>query len=239
MNKITATIVGAAVGLILPMQLAFADGGAALGPLSELTGEWWQWALSIPSVKILRLMRPGNIAWSANVDLFGFWPESLAGGGIVTRACSVPEDKALFFPVINSFWNNTPSTNPDCGQSGENWDVKTLISNIKTTGIELRSRSIGDCRRKGTRPKANTTCSIPPVSYRVPGRQRFWTQRMRNGRAATGGGIFTIDGRWILCPAHAVEGRAADTLKFHGEYGSGPVLEDVTYNLTVVPVSLK
>ena len=48
MTKTTAAIVGALIGLILPIQLAFADGGAAPGPLSELTGEWWQWAQSIP-----------------------------------------------------------------------------------------------------------------------------------------------------------------------------------------------
>ncbi len=51
MNKFTATIIGAAVGLILPMQLAFADSGAALGPLSELTGEWRQWSYSIPTTE--------------------------------------------------------------------------------------------------------------------------------------------------------------------------------------------
>ena len=50
MTKTTAAIVGALIGLILPIQLAFADGDAAPGPLSELTAEWWQWAASIPDV---------------------------------------------------------------------------------------------------------------------------------------------------------------------------------------------
>jgi hypothetical protein len=34
MTKTAAAIVGALIGLILPMQLAFADGGAVPGPLS-------------------------------------------------------------------------------------------------------------------------------------------------------------------------------------------------------------
>jgi predicted ATPase len=38
------------VGLTAPMTAAFADqGNLSLAGLPALTGEWWQWVLSIPS----------------------------------------------------------------------------------------------------------------------------------------------------------------------------------------------
>ena len=102
MNKITATIVVAVMGLILPVQLALADGGAAPGPLSELTAEWRQWAYSIPTSQnpqedatgqYCMVGQRGPVWFLAGVFLG--WP------GTITRTCTVPEGKALFFPVIN------------------------------------------------------------------------------------------------------------------------------------------
>ena len=135
MTKITAAVVTALIGLILPMQLALAGGGAAIGPLSELTGEWWRWAYSIPTGQNPQLDQTGQYCMVGNAAVFGFWQEFWWRGRDDPRVL-VPEGKALFFPVINSFWNNTPSTNSDCGQSGRIINVRTLISYIKTTGID-------------------------------------------------------------------------------------------------------
>src|SRR5207253_11477429 len=49
------------------------------------------------------------------------------GGGSATLTCSVPEDTTLFFPVINSFFVNTPN----CGQGPENVKVKLLRTLVK------------------------------------------------------------------------------------------------------------
>src|SRR5271165_2523261 len=104
MNKITATIIGAAVGLILPMQLAFADGGAAIGPLSELTGEWWQWALSIPSGQNPQTDGTGQYCMVGQRGPIWFLAGAFAGrGGLGTRACPVREGKAFFSQVKNPF----------------------------------------------------------------------------------------------------------------------------------------
>ena|SRR5271166_644789 len=239
MNKITATIIGAAVGLILPMQLAFADGGAAIGPLSELTGEWWQWALSIPSGQNPQTDGTGQYCMVGQRGPIWFLAGDFApNGGIVTRACSVPEGKALFFPVINSFWNNTPSTNPDCGQSGENWDVKTLIFNIKTTGIDsTHDLSVTVDGKALDQKQIQHVLSLPfPTVF--PADNVFGPNACGMG-APLPAGVYSPsmdDGYYVLLTPLKV---GLHTLKFHGEYGSGPVLEDVTYNLTVVPVSLK
>lgn len=45
------------------------------------------------------------------------------GGGTATRACSVPGDQALFFPLINAVNINTPNV---CGQGSVSISVQDL-----------------------------------------------------------------------------------------------------------------
>jgi hypothetical protein len=77
-------------------------------------GEWWQWALSIPSAA-----SPLIDATGANCMVGqrgGTW--FLAGtffGGSASRVCSVPEGAQLVFPVANYVSFDTPNL---CGQVG-------------------------------------------------------------------------------------------------------------------------
>lgn len=156
MTKSTAAIVGALIGLILPMQLAIADGGAAPGPLSELTAEWWQWAASIPDV----LDAPNPTSDMTGVSCMVGQRDSvwfLAGlgafgqGGTAVRACSVPEGITIFFPVINSVYFNTPA----CGQDGQSFTVKELRQMVKSfiddaTNLSVKVTKADDTKIKGT-----------------------------------------------------------------------------------------
>lgn len=239
MTKITAAVVTALIGLILPMQLALAGGGAAIGPLSELTGEWWQWAYSIPTGQNPQLDPTGQYCMVGQRGPIWFLAGVSGGGAEMTRACSVPEGKALFFPVINSFWNNTPSTNPDCGQSGENYDVRTLISYIKTTGIDsAHDLSVTVDGKVLDQKQIQHVLSLPfPTVFPA---DNVYGPDVCHGQPLPAG-VYSPsmdDGYYVLLAPLKV---GPHTLQFHGEYGSGPapVLEDVTYNLTVVPVSLK
>lgn len=127
MNRIIAIAFGIVVGLILPAKLALADEDR-LPFLPALTAHWWEWALSIPTGQNPMLDPTGEDCMIGQRGELWFLAGVFAvNGGTVTRACSVPADKALFFPVINSFVNNTP----DCGQGGVNLSVKKLISLIK------------------------------------------------------------------------------------------------------------
>jgi hypothetical protein len=238
MTKITVAIVGALIGLILPIQLAFADGGATPGPLSELTAEWWQWAQSIPFDQNPQLDSSGQYCMVGQRGPIWFLA-GVSGGGPATRTCSVPENKALFFPVINSFWNNTPSTNPDCGQSGENYDVKTLIYLIKTTGIDSAHDLSVTVDKKALDPKQIQHVLSVPFPTWFPADNVFGPVVCKGQPLPAG--IYSPsmdDGYYVLLPPLKL---GSHTLKFRGEYGSGTgsVLEDVTYDLTVVPVSLK
>ena len=80
--------------------------------LEHLSAEWWQWALSIPTSVNPQLDKTGE---NAVVGQHGpvWFLAGVFGGGRPTRACSVPEGTALYFPVINSVNINTPNV---CGQ---------------------------------------------------------------------------------------------------------------------------
>jgi hypothetical protein len=85
-------------------------------------GEWaaacWQWLFSIPADRNPILDTTGEdaaVGQSGDVwFLIGTWAGPDAGP--VVRTVTVPVGKALFFPVYNAVWVNTPENEPD-------WDL--------------------------------------------------------------------------------------------------------------------
>ncbi len=230
MTKTTAAIVGALIGLILPIQLAFADGGVAAGPLSELTGEWWQWALSIPNDQNPQIDASGQYCMVGQRGELWFLA-GVFGGGTAKRDCSVPEGKPLFFPIINSFNNNTP----DCGQKGENFGVKKLISLITSSIDAAQNLSVTVDGKPLNRKHIQRVLSLPFPTW-FPGDNIYGPDACGPGMPLPAG-IYSPsmdDGYYVLLPPLKV---GPHTLQFHAE--SGTFLQDVTYNLTVAPVSLK
>ncbi|RSS60693.1 hypothetical protein [Streptomyces sp. WAC06614] len=66
----------------------------------ELAARWWKWALSAPAGRSPVVDRTGEHAhWRQPSDVW-----FLAGtyGGRVERRCTVPTDRPLFFPVLNT-----------------------------------------------------------------------------------------------------------------------------------------
>jgi hypothetical protein len=123
MNKIRFGIAAAAIGVMMPVQMALADGGSAPpASLSELTAQWWQWALSIPTGQNPQLDPTGQYCMVGQRGPIWFLA-GVQGGGPATRTCSVPEGAALFFPVINDVSINSPNV---CGSGPENESVKDL-----------------------------------------------------------------------------------------------------------------
>jgi hypothetical protein len=234
MTKTTAFIVGALIGLTLPIQLAFAGGGAASGPLSELTGQWWQWALSIPADQNPQLDPTGQDCMVGQRGQLWF----LAGvfnGGTATRTCSVPEGTTLFFPVINSFNNNTPDC-ANAGQNGENFDVRKLISLITPSIDAAQNLSVTVDHKPLNKKQIQRVLSLPFPTW-FPADNVYGADACAT-KMPLPAGIYSPsmdDGYYVLLPPLKVG--PPHTLQFHAE--SGTFVQDVTYNLTVVPVSLK
>jgi hypothetical protein len=100
--------VGILAGLLILGNMALADSWS----FKQLSAEWQQWVLSIPTPKNPMLDSTGeNCMVGQRGDVW-----FLAGtffGGAATRTCAVPEGTRLFFPVINSVFIDTPGV---CGQ---------------------------------------------------------------------------------------------------------------------------
>ena len=107
----------------------------------EWSARWWQWAFSIPkSVNPLvyddapcGVMQTGNV-WFLAGKGFG-----ASGAGI--RNCTIPSGTSLFFPVINSVWDDTEV---DPGTGALSWDTFTpnqlrdmLKANLDTTVVSF------------------------------------------------------------------------------------------------------
>jgi hypothetical protein len=146
---------------------------------AALTASWWQWALSIPAVSNPIADTDGASCMVGQRGSTWF----LAGtttGTPAARTCSVPADSPLFFPVINSFFVDTP----DCGQDGKSYTVEEMrailgpiLDGVTGVSATLNGRPIKSLRRvkskvfsavfpaKGLFDPEGTSCLTPGKIY--------------------------------------------------------------------------
>jgi hypothetical protein len=219
------TIVAIGSGLMLPLNTAIAQ-------TPDQTAEWVEWALSIPtSVNPQTDTTGGNCMVGQRGSIW-----FLAGvflGGTGTRTCSVPADKVLFFPVADSFNINTPKV---CGQGPKNLTVAQLRAASAAFIDGVTSKSV----KVDGQPVAN----IPRISSKVfevalPENNVFDAPCIAAGLGNVPAGIYSPavdDGFYVvLGPFQA----GKHTVRFSAQNPSQNFVEDVTYNLTVVPVTLQ
>jgi hypothetical protein len=215
------------IGLALPWNAAFADSVS----FGQLSAQWWQWALSIPVAE--NPMRDttgekcvvgqrGSIWFLAGV--FGTGPVT------VTRNCSVPEDAILFFPIANFIFFDTPNI---CGQGPDSFTVAEMragaaafIDGITKVSLKVDGRAVRQIRRVRS-PVFDV--ALPEINVF----DEFCTEL--GGSPA---GIFSPavdDGYYVRLVDLPVGNH---TIHFTAESATD-VIQDVTYKLKVVPVSLK
>lgn len=97
------------IAAFLPVNAAY---GQDAVPWKQLSAEWWQWALSIPT-SVNPLVDPtGGNCMVGQRGTTWFLAGTFASGPVL-RECDVPQDTTLFFPVINAINFDTPG---QCGQ---------------------------------------------------------------------------------------------------------------------------
>ena len=74
--------------------------------------EWWQWALGVPAATNPLLDMTGEHCAQRQVDDVWFLAGTV-GPDPVVRECTIPEGKALFFPLINNFFGASLSDPPE------------------------------------------------------------------------------------------------------------------------------
>ncbi len=106
-------------GVVITPRDAVEETGMSYG---EWAGEWWNWALQFPSAINPVLDETGEFCGLGQDEDGPVW--FLAGnfGGTTVRECTVPDDKILFFPLLN-----VVSPSPDFGP-----DVETVIADANS-----------------------------------------------------------------------------------------------------------
>jgi hypothetical protein len=144
-----------------------------------------------------------------------------SGGGPVTRTCTVPAGKSLFFPILNALWGSAVG---DCRPS--NPRVVCNLADLR----KLAADSMDSVTLKTTidgQPVANLSqqrVQSPALTITLPD----------NPAAAKGPYTPNVsDGYWLLlAPLSA----GSHTIYFKGEITGGPFqgfVVEVTYKLTV------
>ena len=145
-------LLGMGLGSI-PANLAFAEpeGSEHRDSFAELSAEWWQWAVSIPT-PLNPLVTEGNNCMVGQHGDVWFLSGIFAGGPEpVARTCSVPEGVPLFFPLINNVNINTPDV---CRQNSNDLSVRELraqvapvMDTVTNLSVEVDSKPFEHFRR--------------------------------------------------------------------------------------------
>ncbi len=219
-------IVVMGLALLVPLRMAFAEPDG----FKQLSAQWWQWAMSIPTAVNPLVDTTGEDCMVGQSGSMWFLGGIFASGGApVTRTCAVPEDTELFFPVVNSVYFNSPNI---CGQGPEDLSVKFMraynaasIAGATNVSAELDGRAI--------KPLHHVVSEVFAVA--LPEENIFDAPCAGDSPA----GVFSpaVDEGYYVDLKPLKTGN--HTLHFHAELPAQSFTLDVTYNLTVVPVLKK
>lgn len=216
-----------AVGFISPLSKVAWAQGLPPGQLPGLTAEWWQWALSIPAAVNPLTDGAGDFCMVGQRGPIWFLAGNLTGAPVITRTCSVPADKTLFFPAINDV--NVSAPVGVCGSTGPE-TVPQLRADIKPF-IDAAQTLV--------------TVDGQPV-------KKTLVRRVQSDVFDIALPADNLFGDGASCPAQTILSPAVDdgfyvsldplgagAHTIHIQASSGSLTIDVTYNLTVEPVTLK
>jgi hypothetical protein len=214
---------GILAGFLFLTSAAFAETQS----YKQLSGEWWQWALSIPVADnpLADLTGQKCMVGQRGADWF---LAGTFGAASATRACSIPEDATLFFPVINFVGIDTPNA---CGQDSTplpssvyRAQAADFINGAANLSARIDGQPIKNLHRVQSQVFA---VALPQDNLFAPACAQF------GGLPA---GIYSPavdDGVYVRVDQLAV---GQHTLQIHAENPSQGFVLDVTYTLKVVPV---
>ncbi len=195
----------------------------------ELTAAWWQWVYSFPASQSPQTQQGAVDCSLSQSGPIWFLAASATGTDTYVRSCTVPHQKALFFPVLNSSWVNEPGEDVTVAEKRDILDG--VISDLRP-GIFADFGLPGSraCRLEVKLDGEITTLSVPTVRVQSPPFAASKVPGHVDPEAIS-------DGFWVLLPplspgAHVLRIKGAfcefDSTEIHPFIGG----VDVTYNLT-------
>lgn len=182
--------------------------------------EWWQWATSFPADASALADDDGDYVEVGQRGPVWFLCGTF-GSGAVTRTAKIPENRALFFPILNSYWDNVGFPEPftvdelkeRAAENVSQYDIPSL--RVTVDGSEIQGV---DRMRVASDAFAIT---LPPGSL-------FESLTQGQYQAGVHSPAVT-DGYWVMLRPLAL---GPHTIRIQG---SAPgVTLDVTYDLDVI-----
>lgn len=219
------------VALVLLLAVTTSLAQADKGPLptnsnafgvgyDEAAAEWLEWTVAIPASS--NPLFDSNGAFAAIGQSGKVWfLTGTTGGPPVTRTVTVPTGTALFFPIVNYFWVNTPEYgDPPWSPAQEKHVREDILKPVVDTAygliLEIDGRAvpnIDELRMSGEVGE----CTIPDDNiFGVP--------------FAPGPHPCVADGYWALLPPLSAGNH---TIHFAGGFTNPAFSLDVTYHITV------
>lgn len=191
---------------------AFGEGYA------ELAADWLEWLTAIPGTSN-PLFDPDG-AFAALGQSGKVWFLVGTTGGSATRTVTVPAGAAVFFPIVNYFWVNTPEYGDPVWSPEQEAAVRTFLAgNIDTSQnllLEIDGRPVPNVDRLRV-GGAVGLCTLPDDNiFGVP--------------FAPVPHECVADGYWALLPPLS---NGKHTIRFAGEIPATAFALDVTYHITV------
>lgn len=189
----------------------------------EWTAAWWQWAVQVPVTLIPFRDPTGELASHGQSGPVWF----LAGnnGGTTVRQATVPEGKALFFPIMNLAWfqfTTDPPVTPEC--IADNYScIRDPIKGPQDNPRLLKC----DIDGYPVQGLSNRRYFSVPFDLEMPD----------NNFVEQPAGLFTPnvdDGYYVMVRPLS---RGRHVVHFEAINGSGEFVLDVTYHLTVAPAA--
>lgn len=191
--------------------------------MPELTAEWWQLVASLPAANHPLLDTSGAFCAVGQRGPIWFLFGTFVGNA--TRACTLPENKALFFPVINSIdLNVTNQTVKDLrGELAPCFDAVTELS------VEVDGKPLKRLLRRNRVQSVPFEVTLPPDNLfgLAPG---IYSPAVDDG--------FYVMLEPLETGTHTVHFSGAVPAGIQGCITGGFGV-DVTYTLNVVPIQLK
>ena len=223
----TVALVGALIGLMALIGPAAVDAGS--GDYRTLSAEWWKWAYSLPCTDALCpnsvLDQTGDYAVVGQHGEVWFLAGSF--GETVTRHAYVPEETQIFFPVINNSFFDSPN---NCGQDSNSIGIdeaRAAIASSIDGAIKLSATLDGQPLKMFRDQSIVFAVSMPKNNlyefFGIPCAQGIYSPAV-------------ADGYYVLIKKLSA---GSHILRIHAENPSLPLVVDVTYHLTVVPLKLK
>jgi hypothetical protein len=258
MKTRSAWLALALAGAALWSPLSSAQGNPGVVPIdarittnktyAELGAEWWQWAVQAPAADSPVLDTTGAKCRVGQQGPVWFLAGILGGGDAnkpLVRTCEIPPGKAIFFPVLNSFYaaflNDPPETRTEefiREATATGCDIET----IRNLSVKVDGRAVARPQRFVTTadesplfqiqlPTDNIFGAVAVASDPPPAQPPLVIQDLLLSPMAHQGLYIYL--RPLRPGKHRIEWTATWTCDF-GD-GPAPFTENIRYNLTVLP----